>query len=161
RYAERDAAKMASLLRDDLEFDVEVLVGEDATAERVKEAFDELERATRRMAHPDSTFVFHFSGHGQLDPEHDEKAHLVLYGTDPERPGAGAIRLDRLVDVMLPRVHLPRTLVLLDACHAGVAAGVKDVAATERAVSTRPARVANIAQQLFSDAIGRLVLAAC
>src|SRR5262249_46968820 len=53
----------------------------------------------------------------------------------------------------LRRVQATNSLVLLDACHAGFAAGVRDL--------TPVSRLPNIARQLFDGLQGRMVLAAC
>jgi uncharacterized caspase-like protein len=88
-----------------------------------------------------------------MDPHDDETAYLVFHDTDPANPMATGLEMNRLVYQHLARVQVSNTLVLLDACHAGFAAGVKDMGLVSR--------FANIAQQLFTGLRGRLILAAC
>jgi uncharacterized caspase-like protein len=134
---------------------VTCITGETATCSAVLGAFDWLAETTLADQHPNSFFVFHFSGHGQLDPADDEIGYLMLRDSDPLDPAAGAIEMTRLVYQLLPRVRVPNVLVLLDACHAGYAAGVRDI-------EVRPAgHLTNVAQQLFSGLRGRMILAAC
>jgi uncharacterized caspase-like protein len=88
-----------------------------------------------------------------LDPGNDEVAYLMLHDSDPDTPATAGLEMTRLVYRLLPQVRVPNSLVLLDACHAGFGAGVKDI--------RRINHLANVAQQLFSGLRGRMVLAAC
>jgi hypothetical protein len=153
QYAERDALEMAALLTR-LDYDVTLLTGQQATLRAIEQAFAILHQATRDEAQGDSCFVFHFSGHGQMDPHQDETAYLVLHDTNPAHSAATGLNMTHLVHGLLPLVRMNHTLVLLDACHAGFAAGVsRDLGAVSR--------LPNVAQQLFSGLRGRMVLAAC
>jgi hypothetical protein len=152
RYAERDAEEIAALLTI-LGFEVQRLLGPQATVTAVGEALTAMQHASAANPHPGSCFVFHFSGHGQMDPHDDETAYLVLHDTDPANPVTTGLEMSRLVYQHLARVQVSNTLVLLDACHAGFAAGIKDMVPVSC--------LANVAQQLFTGLRGRLVLAAC
>jgi uncharacterized caspase-like protein len=88
-----------------------------------------------------------------MDPQASEAAYLVLHDTNPAELAATGLDMAQLVGGLLPRVGVANVLVLLDACHAGFAAGVKDVGAVSR--------LPNVTQQLFSGLRGRMVLAAC
>jgi uncharacterized caspase-like protein len=59
----------------------------------------------------------------------------------------------QLVSHYIPRIRVPNSLVLLDCCHAGSAAGVRELAAA--------GQVSHLAQQAFTGVGGRMVLAAC
>src|SRR5207253_1530476 len=85
KYAERDAKEITTLLTR-LDFSVHELLGPEATYDTVKQAFAEMNRMTAGDPHPESCFIFHFSGHSQMDPSDDESAYLVLYNTDPGNP---------------------------------------------------------------------------
>ena len=88
------------------------------------------------------------------DPQNRDTAYLVLYDTDPANPATTGLEMGRLVHVLLPMVRVPNSLVLLDACHAGFAAGVKRM---------RPAGdgLGNRLGQTWAGLRGRMVLAAC
>ncbi len=152
QYAERDAAEVADLLRN-IGYEVTHLLGPQATYRAIQAKFDEWSQATLGSQHPESRFVFHFSGHGMIDPHHREAAYLILYDTDPSNLTTG-LEMMHLVYDFLPKVHLRHSLVLLDACHAGFAAGVRDVHPETRWLP-------NVTQQAFSIAPGRMILAAC
>lgn len=150
-FAERDAEQVASHLEDD-GFEVALLRGSDATMEAVEAAFRTFEEDTRDDLSGDSKFVFHFSGHGLLDPNDDESGFIALYETDTGDLTGTALSMEDLVFRQLVRVQLPTTISLLDTCHAGFAAGVKGAVKTDR--------LANVTQQVFAGS-GRMVLAAC
>jgi hypothetical protein len=155
RYAERDADALADFLERELRFTVIRLTGERATCAGLLQAFRWLEGTTAADPHPASRFVFHFSGHGQVGTESEEVAYLMLHDSDPRAPAAAGLDMFRLVYDLLPLVRVPNALVLLDACHAGFAAGVRDM-------EVRPAdHFANVARHPFRDLRGRMVLAAC
>jgi hypothetical protein len=153
QFAERDAIEM-SLTLEKSGFQVTQLLGMRATNLAVQNQFDQFSQLTSADPHPDSCFVFHFAGHGMIDPRHNETAHLILYDTDPNDPRATGLEMNHLVYHLLPKVRVPNTLVLLDACHAGFAAGVRDL-------HPNPNRLSNVAQQIFGIVRGRMVLAAC
>ncbi len=153
QYAEQDARDISEMLSS-LGFEVTKLLGEEATYEIVKAYFEGVQQTTAKDPNPNSFFVFHFSGHGQMDPFNNETAYLVLYDTDPGKPKALGLEMNQLVYTLIPKVHVPVSLTLLDACHAGFAAGVKELLPVRT-------RLTNITQQLFSDLRGRMVLAAC
>lgn len=153
-YAERDAEEMVALLKQ-LDFEVTPLLGEEATHDAVQATFAELSQKTVNAPHPESCFVFHFSGHGMIDPGHDETAHLLLHDTNPSNPAAAGLEMNHLAYDLLPKVQVPNALVLLDACHAGFAAGVKHARPEE------PERLPNVSTQVFGRVEGRMILAAC
>src|SRR5262249_34043043 len=90
RYAERDADEVAGLLKG-LGYSVVRLTGSAATRDSLLEAFASCQKTTSGDPHPDSSFVFHFSGHGQLDPNDDESAYLILHDSDPLQPAASGL----------------------------------------------------------------------
>jgi uncharacterized caspase-like protein len=151
RYATRDAAAMAALLRD-LGFEVRELLDGGATADAIQDAFVRLHGASE-SAGPESCFVFHFSGHGLMGAHDSETAYLMAHDSDPGAPAVRGVEMRRLVYELLPPIRVAHSLVLLDACHAGLAAGVKDLVLSSR--------LPNLAGQLFACLRGRMVLAAC
>lgn len=152
RHAEADAVKVGALLKD-LGFEVCSLLGTEATLARLVQTFADLQRATAGELQDESCFVFHFSGHGQIDPQDEDTAYLVLHDTDPCNLRGTGLEMSQFVYKYLRRVQVMNSLVLLDACHAGFAAGVRDL--------TPVSRLPNIAQQLFDGLHGRMLLAAC
>lgn len=152
-YAERDVMEMEALLLKS-DFSVTKLTGKGATHSAVKDAFKTLHQATLTDPHPESCFVFHFSGHGQIDPENNETAYLILYDTDPSAPASEGLEMEKLVYSLMAGVKVPNSLLLLDCCHAGFAANIKNV------VNVRD-RLQNVTQQIFAGVRGRLVLGAC
>jgi len=152
-FAERDAHAVADFLERDLHFAVQRLTGTRATLAAVQQAFAWLQAATAAAPNANSRFVFHFSGHGCQGAD-EESGYLMLHDSDPASPAETGLDLFGLAYELLPRVRVPQSLVLLDACHAGFAAGVKDV-------EVRPAQLAHVVQQSFRGLRGRLILAAC
>jgi hypothetical protein len=152
RYAERDAQAVEALLKS-LGFAVYSLIGQRATLDEFRKAFDWLQGNTGGHPNPESCFVFHFSGHGQLGPDDEETAYLMLHDSDPNALPKTAVEMVQLVSHYIPRIRVPNSLVLLDCCHAGSAAGVRDVVAA--------GHVSHLAQQAFTGVRGRMVLAAC
>jgi hypothetical protein len=152
RFACQDAARVAALLRD-LGFAVTELTDADATCDRIHRAFAELHTATERMPPGCGCFVFHFSGHGLMPSPDSETAYLMAHDSDPALPAARGVEMRRLVYELLPLVCVEHSLVLLDACHSGFAAGVRELV---------PAgRFHNLTGQLFACLRNRMVLAAC
>jgi hypothetical protein len=155
QYAEADARVLAAFLEKELEFEVRCLVGASATAAALHNAFAWVEEKTAGGGRGDSCFVFHFSGHGMLDPTNEERAYLMLHDSEPRRPAETGLEMAQLVLNHLSRVKVPNALMLLDACHAGLAAGV-------RTLSGAPSgQLAAIAQQLVGGLRGRMILVAC
>jgi hypothetical protein len=152
-YAERDAEEIARLL-ELIGFEVVSLLGDRATLDAITKEFDKLEAATAADPNPDDCFIFHFSGHGQMDPGQEDTAYLVLHDTDPTEPAKTGLEMSRLVYTLLPRVRVPNSLVLLDSCHAGFAAGVRDLRMPH-------VNLSNVLGQLWARLRGRMVLAAC
>jgi hypothetical protein len=52
----------------------------------------------------------------------------MLHDSDPAAPAAQGVNMFTLVHTLLPKIRVPNSFVMLDACHAGLAAGVKDLA---------------------------------
>ena len=155
QYAEQDVLEMEALLLQS-GFSVTKIIGKDATSSAIKEAFKAFHEATTTDPHPESCFVFHFSGHGQIDPGNNETAYLILYDTDPSAPALNGLEMENLVYTLMAGVKVPNSLLLLDCCHAGFAANIKHVVN----LNVRD-RLQNVTQQIFAGVRGRLVLGAC
>jgi len=152
-YAEDDAREVAQLLTGS-GYEVTMLPGQQATYAAVEATFARFFQETANAVHPDSSFIFYFSGHGQIDPIQEDTAYLILYDTDPNQPAKHGLEMTKLVHTLLPQVRVPNSLVLLDSCHAGFAAGIKHL-------RPAPEKLNNILRQTWAGLIGRLVLAAC
>jgi hypothetical protein len=151
QYATKDALAVASMLRT-LGFAVTELTDADATYDGVQQAFARLSSAIAAPG-PDGCFVFHFSGHGLMVSRDDETAYLMVHDSDPAAPAHRGVEMRRLVYELLPSVRVAHSLVILDACHSGFAAGIKDIVPTSR--------LPNLTGRLFAALRGRMVLAAC
>ncbi|MGO8746127.1 MAG: caspase domain-containing protein [Thermoguttaceae bacterium] len=121
RGAEADADAMARALIDDYRFAAErvrLLKGPQATAGRIRAAFD----ALRTKSRPGDVFVFHFSGHGTLVSERDGY-HEALCPHDATDKAENLI-LARDLGLWLMKLPAERVTLILDCCHAG--RGFKD-----------------------------------
>lgn len=117
-----DAEEMAILLRDAQigGYDpsrVEVLLDEAANAQAIRDAFERLVAKSRI----DETTLIYFSGHGARRPA----PGLLAHDLDDEGEHPTLIGRDELGGV-LSRLMSDRIIVILDACHAGAAATLKD-----------------------------------
>ncbi|HET9929772.1 MAG TPA: caspase family protein, partial [Polyangiaceae bacterium] len=121
-----DARDIAALLRSPIrcgypESNVEVLLDQQATAQRFRFALQRLAQTTS----PDDTVVIYFSGHGAREINQGRvEAYLLPFDSDPddlERTALSASELSRL----LAAIRASRLVVLLDACHAAGAAHLK------------------------------------
>jgi len=125
-YAENDAREVARILKDLYGFDnVTLLVGADATRDRIVEALANLQ--DRSLVSPDDGVVIYFSGHGQTIPTASgEQGYLLpvdavvnlgdIHNAAPFR--RYAIRMDDLrsdADAIQAR----HVLFLVDACYSG------------------------------------------
>jgi metacaspase-1 len=126
-----DARDLATLLQSParggyLDTNVELLLDQDATAERFRHGL----RRLAEEARPDDTVVVFFSGHGlrRADGDHPE-AYLLPIDYDSRdlaRTALSATELTRF----LAAIRAKRLVVLLDACHAAGAAQLKSGNAT-------------------------------
>lgn len=122
----RDAEAIAAVLADSnrcgyLSDNVEVLTGEKATAADIRTALKRLAKATDTDS---AVFVF-FSGHGGRVPENGIwRSYLCPREADPSFLPQTAISGDEF-STLLSAIPARKLLVMLDACHAAGAAGLK------------------------------------
>jgi uncharacterized caspase-like protein len=102
------------------------LTDEEATAERI---LSEL-KAKVTSARAGDTVLFYFAGHGIRGPS--DGFYLATAETHPDRPEESGIAWEDLAEVL--RNSAARVIVLVDACHAGLA-GKKAFATNDDAVA--------------------------
>jgi hypothetical protein len=125
-----DALDLAALLQSParggyVDTNVELLLDQDATAERFRIAL----RRLAAEARPDDTVVVFFSGHGlRTEGDHPE-AYLLPIDYDPRNTARTALSATELTQ-LLATIRAKRLVVLLDACHAAGAAQLKTGSAT-------------------------------
>lgn len=154
-YAESDAAKFKQTLIDasrglisDTRTRVLTGAGSD-TATRL-----ELIRAVKAAADnagPQDTILIYFSGHGVTD---GGVSYLVPVDGVPDLPADSAVSVDRIYE-LLSQSAAARTVIFLDACHSG------SVSVGRKEATGRNAMPAEFAQQLLSEARGRVVFSSC
>jgi metacaspase-1 len=151
-----DARDLATLLQSParggyLDTNVELLLDQDATAERFRHGL----RRLAEGACPDDTVVVFFSGHGlrRADGDHPE-AYLLPIDYDPgdvARTALSATELTRL----LAAIRAKRLVVLLDACHAAGAAQLK----SGNAIATFKSGLDDKTYEALGRGAGRVVIA--
>jgi metacaspase-1 len=126
-----DARDLAGVLQSPdrcgyLDANVELLLDEHATADRLRRGLHALAAAAR----PDDTVVVYFSGHGfrEEDGSHPE-AYLLPIDYDPRDLARTALSATELSG-LLAAIRSSRLVVLLDACHAAGAAYMKSAVPT-------------------------------
>ncbi|MCX7939692.1 MAG: caspase family protein, partial [Thermoflexales bacterium] len=103
---------------------VRVLLDAQATREGI---LDGLRWLARRAGAQDTAVVF-FSGHGGRVDEGPQRGNYLLpFDTDPTDPQSTAISSDQLT-AALSAIRTQKLLVLIDACHSGGSADLKDIA---------------------------------
>jgi uncharacterized caspase-like protein len=123
----KDATDLATLLQSPscgyLPGNVHVLTNGQATAANVRKGLNDLAKSVGE----DGTAVVYFSGHGgQRLSGDDQGTYLIPYDCNPNDLKNTAIRSDELT-TLLGAIPAPRLVGLLDACHSGGVAEVKDI----------------------------------
>ena len=111
-----DATELAALLARTGDFDVEELLGVNATGEAIRTAVSDLLWRTDEA----DLALLYFSGHAYDDTYGN--GFLAPHDMDYERPWVHGIRMQELNDLMLRAVNKDVVLLVLDACKSGIAA---------------------------------------
>jgi len=117
--AENDANEICERLQNNGDFDISkghFLIGQDATRKNILRAISEV---FRRDATYDVVALY-FSGHGVLDRQN--VGYIAPYDMDPEDPFVSGISMEQLRTVIYESKNDASVVMLLDCCHAGVAA---------------------------------------
>ncbi len=102
--AETDAQTLAGVLAGDrYGFKTTVLLGREATQDRVLDALEQADSG--------EVFLFFFAGHGSLS-----KGHYRLHAADDTIAGRRSIRFDDLAATFRHDLRFPNVLTILDAC---------------------------------------------
>jgi hypothetical protein len=133
---------------------VQLLLGEQATADNIRAAWKELARS----ADPQSTAVIYFSGHGgrAVGGQGQGQSYLCPREADPADLDHTAISGHEF-SAALDHIPAQKLLVVLDCCHA---AGSADLKATSGQLLWKAGLSEDYYQALASGA-GRVVLASC
>lgn len=94
---------------------VRLLLDEESTGKNILDSLDWLREKT---TDPEATAVFYYSGHGHLDKA-TQKYYLIPYDFEGlDRLEESAVKAEAF-SAKLAAVQAPRTLIVLDCCHAG------------------------------------------
>jgi hypothetical protein len=151
-----DAQAIATILTDPNRCDyprekVEVILSEQSTATNIRSAL----RAMARSTNPKATVFIYFSGHGGRALENGTwRTYLCPREADPDDLAHTAIPGDEFSS-LLAAIPAQRTLVILDACHAG---GSADLKAADGAMVWK-AGLPNDYYETLSQGNGRVVIA--
>lgn len=124
-YAAKDAGDAYDLLTSQRalykHIVAKLLQNRQATKSNIERWFE----AGCRVAKPQDTLIFYFSGHGTVDPESGEQYLAVAHDTDVANLGETAVPMSGLD--FLGKIRADHALIILDTCHA---AGVADFASS-------------------------------
>jgi tetratricopeptide (TPR) repeat protein len=123
RYAAKDAQDFYNFLVNEREFaadHVKLLTDEAATRANILSLLGS--KWLPRVAEKDDLVVIYFSSHGSPSSlDIGGVNYLVAYDTDPSDLYATGIAMQDLARIIRGRVHCDRIMLVLDACHSGVA----------------------------------------
>jgi uncharacterized caspase-like protein len=127
-YPSKDAQDFATMLKDPdvgrfQESHVHLLTDQDATTRHIKEELNWLARS----AQPDDLVVIFVSSHGSPREMDSREVNYIVTRDTVVRPQdslfATALGMVELTQVVRTRILARRTVILLDTCHSGAAAG--------------------------------------
>src|SRR6185503_6659102 len=126
KHAEDDAVEVAEAFSNSFHFDVTLLVGSEATKQRIDSEFEK----TIQKLKTNDDFIFYFSGQGVTEPSADlldRKAYLVPFGLKfRQSPTLQEVESQSIDAGDLARRLLQSSgrhrLMLLDSCCSGYAA---------------------------------------
>lgn len=123
KYAAKDAGDFRDFLISEEHFapdHVKILLNEDATRERILSVLGD--KFLPRVAGPNDLVVIYISTHGSPSMA-DIKGlnYLVAHNTSKDDLYATGIPMEDLTRIIRERVHAERVVLILDACHSGVA----------------------------------------
>lgn len=124
RYAAKDAKDFYDFLVNEKNFaadHVQLLTNEKATRANILSLLGS--KWLPRLAESDDLVIIYFSSHGSpSNLDIGGVNYLVAYDTDPTDLYATGIAMQDLARIIKGRVHSDRIMLVLDACHSGVAA---------------------------------------
>ena len=124
RYAAKDARDFYDFLIKEKNFSpdhVQILTDEEATRANILSVLGV--SWLPRLAEPDDLVLIYFSSHGSpSDIDVGGVNYLVAHDTDPKNLFITGIAMQDLARIIKGRVQARRIVLLLDACHSGVAA---------------------------------------
>jgi hypothetical protein len=130
---------------------VELLLDEDATADRMRQGLTRL----AEMTGPDDTALVFFSGHGgRIEDGDDSGTYLIPFDCDPLHLKKSAISSEELTGLFL-RIRARRLVILLDACHAAGAADLKAIIP----FAEMKAGLENKTYSALAEGAGRVIMA--
>ncbi len=150
KYAAKDAKDFKDFLVKEKNFapdHVQLLTDQAATRANILSLLGN--KWLPRVAEPDDLVVIYFSGHGSPSSlDVGGVNYLIAYDTDIDDLYSTGIAMQDLSRIIKERVHCNRVMLLLDACHSGVAAPS----------SKGLARNANVNVDAIVQGTGQLVL---
>ena len=117
--AENDANEISERLQNNGDFKISkghYLIGPNATRKNILRAISEVFRRDASY----EVVALYFSGHGVLD--RNNVGYIAPYDMDPEDPFVNGISMEQLRTVIYESKNEASVVMLLDCCHAGVAA---------------------------------------
>ena len=129
-YPAKDARDFAALLEDEqvCRFNpesVHILLNGDATTKQIKADLNWLARS----AQPDDLVVVFIASHGSPREMDTRNVNYIVTNdteiSSPDQLFATALAMVEITEVIRSRIQARRTLVLLDTCHSGAAAGAR------------------------------------
>lgn len=150
KYAKKDAEDFATYLVSDAKFSadhVKLLTDERATRSTILSELGD--KWLPRVVRPDDLVVIYFSTHGSPAALDIGGVNYILaHDTDAEGLYASGIAMEDLMRIIKARIHSDRVVLVLDACHSGVAT----------AEGKGLARPANVDASAIAQGTGQLVI---
>lgn len=117
RFAERDAAQLAAVLKDPAIGGFDKVISLPAGSRQ--EVLNALEEA-RQVLHPNDLFLLYFSGHGTASIDQSLKTSLFLMARDSYLPRLAKTAVSvRDIQEKLSRMATRRKVLIIDACYNG------------------------------------------
>jgi hypothetical protein len=117
--AENDAKEVCERLQNNGNFEISenrYLIGRDATRKNILKAVSDVFRKDVNY----DVVALYFSGHGIVDK--NNVGYIAPYDMDPEDPFVSGINMEQLRTVIYESKNQASVIMLLDCCHAGIAA---------------------------------------
>lgn len=117
--AENDAKEISERLQSNGDFEISkghYLIGQNATRKNILKAISDVFRKDASY----DVVALYFSGHGVLDK--NNVGYIAPYDMDPEDPFVSGINMEQLRTTIYESKNQASVIMLLDCCHAGVAA---------------------------------------
>jgi hypothetical protein len=95
------------------EANVQFLLNEDATAEKIRSAFNRI----AADAKADDVILVYLNMNGSYDPQDPDRKYLLAYDSDPEDMRNSALSIASLPRLLMPADGTQHIIVLADTCH--------------------------------------------